>query len=75
MIRVDCAAPEIHQTMTAARAKPQFSGPDEFSAPTGSNRPGASPTGLDGMEEREWLTRLHAIARAGQKLDQPARKR
>jgi hypothetical protein len=34
MIRVDRAVPEIHHTMTAAWAKPQVSGPDEFSAPT-----------------------------------------
>jgi hypothetical protein len=36
MIWVDRTAPEINHTMTAARAKPQFSGPDEFSAPTGA---------------------------------------
>jgi hypothetical protein len=35
MIRVDRAAPVIHYTMRAARAKPQVSDPDEFSAPTG----------------------------------------
>jgi hypothetical protein len=34
MIRVDRAAPVIHHTMRAARAKPQVSDPDEFSAPT-----------------------------------------
>jgi hypothetical protein len=36
-IRVDRAVPEIHHTMTATRAKPQLSGPDEFSAPTGAD--------------------------------------
>jgi hypothetical protein len=35
-IRVDRAASEIHHGMAAARAKPQVTGPDEFSAPTGS---------------------------------------
>jgi hypothetical protein len=45
MIRVDRAVPEIHHTMTAAQAKPQVSGPDEFSAPTGRK---ASPTRHDG---------------------------
>jgi hypothetical protein len=30
MIRVDRAAPVIHYTMRAARAKPQVSDPDEF---------------------------------------------
>jgi hypothetical protein len=34
-IRVDRTAPEIHHITTAARAKPQVTGPDEFSAPTG----------------------------------------
>src|SRR5436305_1161730 len=34
-IRVDRAVPEIHHGMAAARAKPQVTGPDEFSAPTG----------------------------------------
>jgi hypothetical protein len=34
---VDHAAPVIHHTMTAARAKPQVSNPDKFSAPTGSD--------------------------------------
>jgi hypothetical protein len=29
-------APEVHHAMTAARAKPPVTGPDEFSAPTGS---------------------------------------
>jgi len=33
-IRVDRAVPEIHHGMAAARAKPQVTGPDEFSAPT-----------------------------------------
>jgi hypothetical protein len=36
MFRVDRAAPVIHYTMRAARAKLQVSDPDEFSAPTGS---------------------------------------
>jgi hypothetical protein len=34
---VDRAVPEIHHAMTAARAKPQVTGPDELSAPTGSS--------------------------------------
>ena len=34
MIRVYRTAPVIHHTMRAARAKPQVSDPDEFSAPT-----------------------------------------
>jgi hypothetical protein len=37
-IRVDRAVPKIHHTVTAVRAKPQVSGPDEFSAPTGLAR-------------------------------------
>jgi hypothetical protein len=36
-IREDRAVPEVHHTMTTAGAKPQVSGPDEFSAPTDSN--------------------------------------
>jgi hypothetical protein len=35
-IRVDRPVSEIDHTMTAARTKPQVSGPDEFSAPTGA---------------------------------------
>jgi hypothetical protein len=35
---VDRAAPVIHHTMRAARAKPQVSAPDESSAPTRSCR-------------------------------------
>src|SRR5438105_1311692 len=34
MIRLDRAAPVIPQTMRTARATPQVSDPDEFSAPT-----------------------------------------
>jgi hypothetical protein len=43
MIRVDRAVPEIHHTMTAAWAKPQVSGPDEFSAPTPQDHPLPTP--------------------------------
>jgi hypothetical protein len=35
-IRVERATPVIHQTMRAARTKPQASDPDELSAPTGT---------------------------------------
>jgi hypothetical protein len=34
-VGVDRVAPVVHHTMRAARAKPQVSDPDEFSAPTG----------------------------------------
>jgi hypothetical protein len=35
-IRADRAVPELHRATAAAWTKPQVSGPDEFSAPTGS---------------------------------------
>jgi hypothetical protein len=40
--RVDRAVLEIHHAVTAGRAKPQVTGPDEFSAPTGSGPYAAS---------------------------------
>ena len=44
-IRVDRAAPEIHGVVTALRVNPQVSGPDDFSAPTGSGANGGFNTG------------------------------
>jgi hypothetical protein len=45
-IRVDRVVLEIHHAMTAARAKPQVTGPDEFSARTPSHR-GPDPEETD----------------------------
>jgi hypothetical protein len=50
-IRVDRAVLEIHQAMTAARAKPQVSGPDEFSTPTRSATTTFDPTGPQTPED------------------------
>jgi hypothetical protein len=38
-IRVDRGVPEIHHSLTAGGAKPQVTGPDEFSAPTRCRAP------------------------------------
>jgi hypothetical protein len=42
-IRVDRVVPEIHHATTAARAKPQVTGPDEFSARTASDQASFDP--------------------------------
>jgi hypothetical protein len=53
---VDRAAPEIHHATTAARAKPQVTGPDEFSAPTGGGLASHNERRLYSSTNGRWRT-------------------